>query len=81
MLHNEVHLRMTFSNLGGVKEPDFSCVKEADGYSLEDWRKDGYALVRQTVEKQFDECLEQFKAKQEQLIKSLYIPTTAKNNG
>lgn len=81
LLHNEVHLRMTFSNLGGMKEPDFSCVKEADGHSLEDWRKDGYALVRQTVEKQFDECLEQFKAKQEQLIKSLYIPTTAKNNG
>ena len=67
---------------GGSIQPGFSCTKETGGHSLEDWRKDGDALVRQTAEQQFDECLEQFKAHQEQVVKSITRskPQTEANN-
>ena len=71
MLHNEILLIMSSGNWGGRVEPGLSCTKETGGHSLEDWRKDDYALVRQIARQQFDECLEQFKANQSQVIRNI----------
>lgn len=71
LLHNEIQLVVSPDGWGGLVDPDFSCIKETGAYSLEDWRKDDYALVRQTAEQQFDECLEQFKANQDQIIEHI----------
>ena len=82
LLHNEIYLIMSSGIWGGSIQPGFSCTKETGGHSLEDWRKDGDALVRQTAEQQFDECLEQFKANQDQVVKSITRskPQTEANN-
>lgn len=71
LLHNEIQVIVTFSNYGGTAEPGLSCTKETGGHSLEDWQKDDYALVRQITRQQFDGCLEQFQANQDQIIRNI----------
>ncbi len=80
LLHNEILLIMSASHWGGRVEPGLSCTKETGGHSLEDWQKDDYALVRQIAQQQFDECLEQFKANQSQVIRNITKITQSNDN-
>ena len=58
-LNNEVSLFLDGQN--GKTDRLLHCFKRSESHSLEEWQANDYELVRQTTNKQYDECLAQFK--------------------
>ena len=58
-LNNEVSLFIDGQN--GKTDRLLHCIKRSESHSLEEWQANDYELVRQTTNKQYDECLAQFK--------------------
>ena len=58
-LNNEVSLFL--DGQSGKTDRLLHCFKRSESHSLEEWQANDYELVRQTTNKQYDECLAQFK--------------------